>query len=867
MQKQTKQKKDQDRLFLERPRVDRLLEKALESRVVTVVAGEGCGKTYAVHSFLKKDSRGIIWVQLSERDNLGLHFWENYTEAVRRFNRNAGKFLADLGFPETRPQFDRFLTFLKEKIISPKEYALVFDDIHLIKSTPVLHFMEQATTVPITRNNIVLISRIEPEINTIAFLAKGFLSQITAEDLRFTGEEIDEYFRLCNIPLEAGELERIYQDTEGWALAVGLSLQAVMARRTGGESRPGYQVMDPVRKMVETIFLGMDRGLQKFLIKLSLIEHWTRSLLETLDPEGENISAMEQYSALIRYDRYLHGYRIHHLFLEFLREKQGDLSRREIKEVCEKGAQWCVENSLFTDAAVDYERAGDYEGLVRLINSLPRIPPNAVSSFFLELLERLCAENREGADEGENNALLFLRFIDHPRFLMCLGRFEESAGESREAIRWFESLSPSPLRSRILSAAYNNLGTLLLLTCRYTRNYNCLAYFERGYHYYLENPEPLRGQVGQSNLSSYIIQMGYPAGPGEIERALNIVTPAIAMASKALDGYLYGSDALAWAELAFYQGDLGKAEQFFRQAVYQGREKKQYEVENRGLFYLMRICIHTGNPAGIRDLRRQLEAQLGIPEYLNRYTIYDIGMGRFYSQIGETGKIASWIKDDSQEGELNFLFHNFDLMVRANCFFTEKQYSRVLEVLNKGGGREYIESFLLGKLEIAALEAAVRFRLGEEGAFAALEEAYQIAAPNILDMPFIELGEDMRDFAGAALARGDIGIPRSWLETIQTNASAYVKKLSVAVRFLHEEEGRPETVFLTSQERVVLAGLSRGFTRQEIAQKGGLSVGTIKPLIKRVYDKLGAINRADAIRIASASGLLRSGKGSGEDTN
>jgi LuxR family maltose regulon positive regulatory protein len=231
-------------------------------------------------------------------------------------------------------------------------------------------------------------------------------------------------------------------------------------------------------------------------------------------------------------------------------------------------------------------------------------------------------------------------------------------------------------------------------------------------------------------------------------------------------------------------------------------------------------------------------------------------MGRFYAQIGETGKIASWLRDDREEGELNSQFHNFDFMVRAQCFFTEKQYHRVLETLGQKDDRQYLESFLLGKLEITVLEAACRFRLGEDGAFALLEAAYGMAAPNSLNMAFVELGEDMRDMTGAALGRRESVIPRPWLERMQINASAYTKKRSVALRFLREGEGGAGKVFLNSQERAVLEGFSRGLTRKEIAGKTGLSVGAIKPLVKRVYDKLGAVNRADAIRIASALGLL-----------
>jgi hypothetical protein len=43
--------------FLERPRVDRILERAMQSHIVTVIAGEGGGKTHAVNSFLQNTGR------------------------------------------------------------------------------------------------------------------------------------------------------------------------------------------------------------------------------------------------------------------------------------------------------------------------------------------------------------------------------------------------------------------------------------------------------------------------------------------------------------------------------------------------------------------------------------------------------------------------------------------------------------------------------------------------------------------------------------------------------------------------------------------------------------------------------------------
>ncbi|MDR3174610.1 MAG: helix-turn-helix transcriptional regulator, partial [Treponema sp.] len=437
----------ENNVYLKRPRVDQLLERALQSHVVTVVAGEGSGKTHAVNTFLQQDSRDFIWVQISERDNLGWRFWENYTGEIARLNPEAAKVFADMGFPESVRQFDRYLGLLKSEIISRDRYAIVFDDFHLITSPAILLHLRRALTAPVSKNTIVFISRTEPALNTINLLAKGLLSQITVDDLRFTREETDSYFRLHNVLLAEKELDRICRETEGWPLALALILQEIKPNQTSKHSWD--LVMRPIRKMEENIFSTMDGELQKFLVKLSLIEHWSRNLLERLDPEGKNISAMENYSSVIRFDPYLHGFRIHHLFLDFLREKQKYLSGEEIQEVYGKAAQWCIENNLPSDAAVDYERAGDCRGIIRLIESLPRMLPRPMASFFLDIVERLIAAHTENplSREGEDWDFLFLRFIIRARLLALLDRFEESTGEFRAGIACFEAMPPSPRRS------------------------------------------------------------------------------------------------------------------------------------------------------------------------------------------------------------------------------------------------------------------------------------------------------------------------------------------------------------------------------------------------------------------------------------
>jgi LuxR family maltose regulon positive regulatory protein len=443
-------------------------------------------------------------------------------------------------------------------------------------------------------------------------------------------------------------------------------------------------------------------------------------------------------------------------------------------------------------------------------------------------------------------------------------QFDESARECWAVIIRFASHAPDPNPSRILAAAYNNLGTLGIRWCRYTRNYDFALWFEKGYQHYLENPEPVRGQIGQSNIGSYAVQVGVFAPPEEVNIFINACATASSFTSVSLSGYLYGTAALARSELAYYQGDLNRAEQFARQAAYQSREKSQYEVETCALFYLMRIGIHKGDITGIREAERQMKAQLEKSEYINRYNIHDVIMGRFYIRLGLIERIAPWLRMKRGEGELDVLSRGFDTLVKARCLVIEKNYPAALQILEKEQAKGDLGSFLLGALEITVLEAVIRHHLGDrESALTALKKAYDIGLTHGLTMPFVELGENMHSLV-SALLKGHpdnsgnteiAGIPRKWLQTLRRDASAHAKKRSLtAVQYSGREP--PVSANFSRHELAILNSLSQGRTSEAIAADMRISVKMVQSAVRSLYGKLGVTNRAGAIRTATERGLL-----------
>ena len=78
--------------------------------------------------------------------------------------------------------------------------------------------------------------------------------------------------------------------------------------------------------------------------------------------------------------------------------------------------------------------------------------------------------------------------------------------------------------------------------------------------------------------------------------------------------------------------------------------------------------------------------------------------------------------------------------------------------------------------------------------------------------------------------------------------------------FLSPRPGRKQSPFdsLSEREREVLIEVAKGYTNQQIADRVGLSVKTIESYRARLMQKLGLKDRADLMRLAVESGLLKS---------
>ncbi len=78
---------------------------------------------------------------------------------------------------------------------------------------------------------------------------------------------------------------------------------------------------------------------------------------------------------------------------------------------------------------------------------------------------------------------------------------------------------------------------------------------------------------------------------------------------------------------------------------------------------------------------------------------------------------------------------------------------------------------------------------------------------------------------------------------------AFIEEVQVA-------DKRPDTAPLSKREKEILQKVAYGATTKEVASDLGISPHTVKTHLERIFEKLGANDRAQAVAIAIRSGLV-----------
>ncbi|MCL2601464.1 MAG: LuxR C-terminal-related transcriptional regulator [Treponema sp.] len=828
-----------DFFHFERPRLNNLFTKAVQCPLVIVCAGAGYGKTSAVRDFVQNYPTGAVWIQLSESDNVGARFWENYTRTLSQVNKPFAAAITELGFPETKDKINQYIALVRRH--SEMSWrTIIMDDFHFIKDPAIIRFVENVFINMTQGGSLFLISRSSPPISAATMISRSCVSNVSEQELKFTQDELARYFRGFKISLSPESLHEIMRDTKGWVFAVNLIVRSY-------RKAPGYMgylrnamKMNIFQLMEREIWDGISRRLQMFLIRLSLIGHLSAELIELLaEGDMELIAEMERQSAYVRRDIYINAYLIHPLFLEFLAAKQNMLTEDEKRQTYSIAGKWCNTHGFKIDSLSYYEKVGDYQSITEIfIGSPPQIPYD-IARFTAEIFQRAPLEVFDN--------VLFLASI-HIRTVVCQGKWNDAIALSEfYKSRYLKLPLDEIFRTITLSSIYFCWGISRQLMCLFDDVYDFDHYYKHVSKCFLEPVDP-GIHINKNPSGPWMCAVG-SSRKGAPEEYLAALKRSTVYLSRCYIGYEIGKNDLAHAELMFYKGNLGAAEEHIREALNIAQESRQFGVIHRVLFFMLRLAICQGTFQKVDQAIKDMDANLHESESVDYLSDYDITQCWYYCTMGMPEKIPDWLTENFMPYSFAGFIENHANLAKSRYFYKTKNYPPLLAYMYEMRRRE---SYLFGRVEMLAMESCVHYKMNDKKkAFAVLQEAYEAASPNTIFMPFIELGKDMRTLTALALKEGGHDIPKVCLEMINRKSSTYAKRLAHIVAKYKQASGITSTAIVSQRESEILLDLSHGLSRMEIAAHRGISINTVKMIINSVYNKLGAENFADAIRIAT----------------
>jgi LuxR family maltose regulon positive regulatory protein len=349
--------------------------------------------------------------------------------------------------------------------------------------------------------------------------------------------------------------------------------------------------------------------------------------------------------------------------------------------------------------------------------------------------------------------------------------------------------------------------------------------------------------------------------PGARERMENAIYKMSPYFVKVAKGGGSGIEHLFSAEASYFSCDLNMARQNALKAIYAAGEAGQHDILCNARVILGRAALMRGDYNEFAAMIESVRDYINERELVSLYDLRDCALGRLHLAVGDFDRIAGWIIAGEPDGaERAPVFYGCDQIIHAGCLLGMKKYHELLALLDHLENLYKLQGRWVDENKSYILRAIGYLRLGEVSrALSSLWQAYDMSFQNNIVTPFIEEGYNMRSLIDAAKASGEFNFDGRWLDEIYRKSSTYGRRMSIVAKE-HKKRNRSEpdiALKLSKREMAVLDNMSQGLTRDEIAVINSISVNTVKSAIKSVYNKLGAVNRADAVRIATVRGLLK----------
>lgn len=862
--------------YVSRSRLTERLHVGLQqkARLSLVCAPAGYGKSVLVSQWLAElasPTLSVGWYSLDESDN-DLHRFFAYIAASLSLDAQ----------PETTNYTQQpTYTQLTHSLIADLQQlnssiVLVLEDYHKIVTEEIHWAVQCLLSYPQTNLHVVVITREDPPFPLGRMRAKGDLTELRAEDLKFDRYEVDAFVTaLLQTKLDQEAIDGLTSCTEGWVAGLQLATISLKSKDRPvdfiGSFRGNHRYV--IEYLMDEVLDNLPATTRQLLCQTSIVRRFNADLCEVLtglDQCGKRIQEIEQQNLFVsRLDDKQNWYRYHHMFADFLRTS---LDPKEEKDLLQKAALYFANQELFEEAVSYALQTKDFQFTTDIVEQALK-NPCAWSGGRVSTLETWL--NNLPATFIRNRPELQIRAS---RALFLAGRLKE-AGEFLDHAEG--GLKDTPTRAELLSQIWTYRASLAAMygDTKFAKellarakplltpdDLHTKARFldTEGLVYHLTGEYELASE-SFIQTSGYALQAGviYLAINGLCEAAITKIacgklTTATALCREAID--LDSADSvtakghpakgLAWsvlAEIMRLQYNLEAADDYIAKGIRLSRRGGIIDDLRSEYVFQFNLRLAQRNESGAWETLKQLEKIIDIyaaPYFKRQLRSLRV---RLLLSFGRPKELDGLIQElDCRDSALLSDYERLNLIRWYLLCDQADQALRHLSFLQESAGPQR-----LIQLEALVLQAKAYWAQGNTTAMVGvLDQALSQASREQCNCFF--LAED--------LIHPDM-IKYYLSQSVDRENSTYAQLLLEEMRLPPPTPGSraPKEQLLeplTGQEQKILTMLAAGLSNQAIADQLVISLGTVKWHIHNIYGKLSVTSRTQASAKARQLGLV-----------
>jgi len=345
---------------------DKLIERGrltqrMKSPVTFIYAPSGFGKSTLLNEWRQMCGIPVAWVSLDADDDQPARFWFALGMALQTINPALGQaWLRQFRIAD----ISQVVVGLANEIVRATEapgpmrrFGLVLDDYHHIRHPDIHNSLQILLEQLPPALQLVISSRTRPPMVLGQLRAKGMVTELDTDDLRFTLEEGIEFLwrHTPGRHLSYSEMQALVKHTEGWVAGLHLATLALAQHSNRYQLMTAFNGAHTYLReyFMESALYRQPPAVQAFLFKTAILKHLTGSLCDAVTGQTDGAEMLEQLWTenlfLVRLEE-PGWYRYHDLFAEMLYSQLQLQYPTEIPRLHRRAAEWYYGQSAPADA-------------------------------------------------------------------------------------------------------------------------------------------------------------------------------------------------------------------------------------------------------------------------------------------------------------------------------------------------------------------------------------------------------------------------------------------------------------------------------------------------------------------------------------